>query len=208
MDIPNLKEEKKAELQQFQTRYGFLFIGSLPNLYFWEILHFFRKLLLILTTDFMLSISEEVQSLCGILLLSVFAYLTQCLRPHPSIAWHNLDLHSSLVLLIRLYSGLYFLTAAGHDFEDITGFNVLVLLVVVLVQWSYMGAWVRQVGYEVREMALKRDDQRGWLVVQCLSIATCRKVNGKKVSQISASKQSPSDSQQNDEDVVASEGSV
>lgn len=64
-----LDRKEKDEMKMVKLRYGFLFLGLSEPWYFWETIIIFRKLVVIFVTDFLTTVSQEVQCLIGIVVV-------------------------------------------------------------------------------------------------------------------------------------------
>ena len=64
-----LSKQQKFMMKQIKMRYGLLFLGTKPQFYYWEVIILFRKLTVIFASNFLASVSAEVQCLCIIIVV-------------------------------------------------------------------------------------------------------------------------------------------
>lgn len=121
-------------MKQIKMRYGLLFLGTQPQFYFWEVIILIRKLLVIFASNFLASVSEIIQCLSIILVVIANMMYAIRYRPFQSDLGNYTNLFSQVVQLIRIYCGIYYITAAGDDYSKNMFMNYLILLVIIISQ--------------------------------------------------------------------------
>jgi hypothetical protein len=66
-----LSKSDQHKIKELRTKYGFLFTGYTPDMFFWEIIVIYRKIMLVVLTGLLSPVSSETQVLTGLLILIV-----------------------------------------------------------------------------------------------------------------------------------------
>lgn len=76
--------------------------------------------------------------------------------------------------LIRIYCGIYFITAAGKDYGLNLGVNIVILMVIVISQQSFNFIWAKKIYLEILIIAYQHRNKK------IFEYLTCKMVNKKK----------------------------
>ena len=108
-----LMSENKKRLQNYEIkeRYGFLYRGYRIDVYFWECITMYRKVVIALIAVFLKSLGSIIQSLSTLLFLVVFIIITANMKPFLSRKLNNLELISLISSNITIYCGVFYLTS-------------------------------------------------------------------------------------------------
>lgn len=148
-------------------------MGTKPEFYYWEIVILMRKLSVIFATDFLARVSQEVQCLVGIILVVYNVFFIIKYQPFATQLANNTNLMTQVVHLIRIYCGIYYITAQGHDYENNLFMNIIFFLVVFCTQMSFILIWLSKVRIEILIIIYSKN--RKWF-----DYLTCKLVNRKK----------------------------
>jgi hypothetical protein len=59
MTKKEITQKENEEITELKTKYGFLFAGYGPRTFFWEVIIMYRKILIIMTSVFLSTVSSE-----------------------------------------------------------------------------------------------------------------------------------------------------
>ena len=114
-----------------KLRFGFLYMGYLPEFFFWEFVILARKIAVLSVLSFTTSSSIQVQALTVLIVLLLALLLQLRFQPFLSSELNQLEFKSILTCAVTLICGLYYLAS---------GLNVwlqLFLLVLIIAANSY-----------------------------------------------------------------------
>ncbi|CAG9325853.1 unnamed protein product [Blepharisma stoltei] len=108
--IKIIKYKVKLEETAVKLKYGFLYNGYNSKHYYWEFVILYCKILLISFSVFLSNISISVQALAATILLIFFLLLQNRNEPFVEKPLNKMELHSRVIVLITIFTGLFFLT--------------------------------------------------------------------------------------------------
>jgi hypothetical protein len=119
-----------------RIRFGFLYTGYQAQMYYWEFVILYRKVLIIVFAVFFTNISVPMQALCVMLVLIVAFILQMKKNPYVTPVLNDLELRGILTGTMTIYCGLFFLTS-GMDSDTKIGLFAVILLAnaYFLVYW-------------------------------------------------------------------------
>lgn len=91
-----------------RASYAILYAGLKPKYYFWELVHKFRKLILIAISIFFSISLPSTHGLLAILLILIFARKQSTVSPYKINLLNKLQNREILSSLFTLYGGLFF----------------------------------------------------------------------------------------------------
>jgi len=104
------KKRRRLDDQKIRETYGFLFNGYKRKTYYWEIVISVRKLMIVIFSQLIAPIGNQIQAF--IMLLFTFFFIMLNIRERPFITHqlNFLDNMSLICCLITIYCGLFFLS--------------------------------------------------------------------------------------------------
>jgi hypothetical protein len=105
-----VKYRKHLDDLNAKVRFGFLYTGYQAQMYYWEFVILYRKVLIIVFAVFFTNISIPVQALCVMLVLLVAFILQMKKNPYLTPILNDLELRAVVVGTLTIYCGLFFLT--------------------------------------------------------------------------------------------------
>ena len=121
-----------------KLRFGFLYMGYVPERYYWEFVTLARKIAVLSVLSFTSSSSVQVQALTVLIVLLLALLLQLRFQPFLSSELNQLEFKSILTSAVTLICGLYYLAS---------GLNVwlqLVLLVLIIAANAYfLVSWAK-----------------------------------------------------------------
>lgn len=83
-----------AEITSFKMKYGFLFSGYKSSRFYWEIIVMYRKILIIMTTVFLSTVSPDAQVLVVIFIIVVSMFLHDRFEPYDNVTLNKMENYS------------------------------------------------------------------------------------------------------------------
>ena len=121
------------ELQKrFNIRLGFLKAGFDDDRYYWEIVLLFRKTIIVMMVTFLSPVSAGIQSLTAIAVLVIFYWLQLRFKPYYAESLNKMEEISLVVLLITIYSGLYYQSGKNDPIMQKQIVKWIIFIMVVL----------------------------------------------------------------------------
>ena len=112
-----LKYRQHLKDKDMLTRFGFLFLGYKSHLYYWEFIIIYRKIVIVLISVFLSTVSNAVQGQAAFLVLVVAFYFHSVYMPFEIEKLNKLEQMSILTAATTIYCGLIYLT--GDISEEI-----------------------------------------------------------------------------------------
>jgi len=131
--------------ESIQIKYSFLFKGYRPELYYWEFVILYRKVILVCTAVFLTTVSTLVQALSVLAVLLVCLFLQIVVKPFRTPAFNKLEIKSILVSLVTIYVGLYFEVGDMRNFHSGVEFKVVLFVLILLTNAYFLFTWCRRV---------------------------------------------------------------
>ena len=93
---------------QFKVKLGFLTAGYKDEYFYWEIVLLMRKTVIVFIIVFLSNVSNGIQSLASILVLIFFFTIHWIYQPYYDARLNQMETSSLLVIMLCIYSGLFF----------------------------------------------------------------------------------------------------
>ena len=94
--------------RRFNVRLGFLKAGYNDKYYYWEVVLLMRKTVIVMMVTFLAPVSSGVQSLTAICVLIMFYAAQTKKNPYYDPSLNRMETISLFVLIMTIYSGLYY----------------------------------------------------------------------------------------------------
>ena len=121
-----VRYRKMLDSVDIRVRLGFLYNGYHAQKYYWEFVILYRKVLIIVFSVFLATVSVSVQAL-GAMLIFIVAFVMQMKKtPYLTPVLNALELRAILVGAVTIYCGLFFLTTVGDTTSQLALFMVIV----------------------------------------------------------------------------------
>ena len=118
------------------NRFGFLLKGYKPHLYFWEFVIMYRKIVIVLISVFLSTVSNAVQGLAALLVLFIAFYFHSVYRPFEIEKLNRLEQMSILTAATTIYCGLLYLT------DDMgAGMKLFLFVIILLSNTVFLFTW-------------------------------------------------------------------
>lgn len=131
--------------EPIQIKYSFLFKGYRTEMYYWEFVILYRKVILVCTAVFLTTVSTLVQALSVLAVLLVCLFLQIVVKPFRTPAFNKLEIKSIMVSLITIYVGLYFEVGYMRNFHSGLEFKVVLFVLILLTNAYFLFTWCRRV---------------------------------------------------------------
>eukprot|EP01016_Furgasonia_blochmanni_P054003 TRINITY_DN8835_c0_g1_i3.p1 TRINITY_DN8835_c0_g1~~TRINITY_DN8835_c0_g1_i3.p1 ORF type:complete len:420 (-),score=9.49 TRINITY_DN8835_c0_g1_i3:167-1426(-) len=136
-------------------RFGFLYLGYKPDLYFWEMLITMRKFIMILFIVFLARYSFQLQILSVLIVMQVAFALKISWKPYVDDELNQLERLSLISSLVMSISGLYFvLYADTGNAESYATAYLINAIVVILSIAVFLRAWFKSYKAVLRKIVL------------------------------------------------------
>ena len=116
---------------RFNIRLGFLTAGFSEEHYYWEIVLLMRKTIIVMMVTFLAPVSAGIQSLFALFVLLGFFWLQMKVKPYYAEQLNVMEKISLIVMLLTIYSGLYYLSGKEDPIMQ-SGFIMWVVFLMVL----------------------------------------------------------------------------
>eukprot|EP00347_Sterkiella_histriomuscorum_P007237 403349735 len=104
------KDRKNLEQIEVRERLGFLYRGFRAELYYWEIVIMYRKIVLIFISVFISAYGVVAQALIVFIVLIVFMIINSKKYPFATLPLNDLETLSLITSMITVYCGLFFVS--------------------------------------------------------------------------------------------------
>ena len=122
-----LKYRKYLKEADMLTRFGFLFLGYKSHLYYWEFVIIYRKIVIVMISVFLSTVSNAVQGQVAFLVLITAFYFHSVYMPFETEKLNKLEQMSILTSAITIYCGLLYLTGDMGEGMKIFLFTLILL---------------------------------------------------------------------------------
>jgi len=139
------RSRERLTAESIQIKYSFLYKGYRPELYYWEFVILYRKVILVCTAVFLTTVSTLVQALSVLAVLLVCLFLQIVVKPFRTPAFNKLEIKSILVSLVTIYVGLYFEVGDMRNFHSGLEFKIVLFAIILLTNAYFLFTWFRQV---------------------------------------------------------------
>jgi hypothetical protein len=139
------RSRERLTAESIQIKYSFLYKGYRPELYYWEFVILYRKVILVCTAVFLTTVSTLVQALSVLAVLLVCLFLQIVVKPFRTPAFNKLEIKSILVSLVTIYVGLYFEVGDMRNFHSGLEFKIVLFAIILLTNAYFLFTWCRQV---------------------------------------------------------------
>lgn len=143
-------------LKRFKVRLGFLTAGYDDKYFYWEIVLLSRKSILVIMIVFLSSVSSGVQSLAAIFFLTCFFLLQWRLQPYYDPALNQMETMSLFVIIVTIYSGLYYQAGEGDSFMESQIITWLIFAAVLIPSIVFAVNFSRKMWVEILKVAANK----------------------------------------------------
>jgi hypothetical protein len=102
------KEERLLETDGVKVQFGFLYLGYRREVYFWEIVIMYRKLIALVVAVLLKPLGTIVQGTLLVVFLGVNAQVNSMMRPYATRQLNDTEDLSLLAQVATIYCGLFF----------------------------------------------------------------------------------------------------
>jgi hypothetical protein len=102
------KEERDLDTDETKIQFGFLYLGYKRDVYFWEIIIMYRKIIALMIAVLLSSTGVIVQASLLIAFLGVNSQVNSTMRPFITRQLNDTEDLSILAQLLTIYCGLFF----------------------------------------------------------------------------------------------------
>jgi hypothetical protein len=124
--------------EQNRMRYGIVFLGYKPRLWFWELCQFYRKVLLKGALICVAGYSGLVQATSILIILILVLLLQLAFKPYEHESINNLEFHSILSGTMTITLGLYFINNNSPEFNIALAWCILLLNSFFVICWGML----------------------------------------------------------------------
>lgn len=129
------RRRQSLEGESVKLRYGFLYRGYKPKVFFWEFAVLYRKILVIMCSVF-LADNIPVQALVVTMILLGCMYFQNKTKPFVHDNLNSLEIRGILVAFVSIYFGMFFITKRiGWEAK------ILMVVLIVLVNFLFLLSW-------------------------------------------------------------------
>lgn len=130
-------------------RLGFLTAGYDDKYFYWEIVLLSRKSILVIMIVFLSSVSSGVQSLAAVFFLTAFFMLQWKLEPYYDPALNHMEALSLFVIILTIYSGLYYQAGEGDELMESQPVTWLIFCAVLIPSIVFAVNFIRKMWVEI-----------------------------------------------------------
>lgn len=124
--------------EQNRMRYGLVYVGYKPRLWFWELCQFYRKVLLKGALICVAGYSGLVQATSILIILILVLLLQLAFKPYEHESINNLEFHSILTATLTVTLGLYFLNNNSPELNIALAWCILLLNSLFVICWGIL----------------------------------------------------------------------
>ena len=133
-----IKSRKKLQKTDFKLIFSPLFNGYRSNIFYWEFIVIYRKLILISILLFIKSNALQIKGLTLTIILGLSIYLQYIFKPYNSKEFNSLENYFLLAIYITSYLGLYFLQSnLSFNTELLISLCIITLNTGLLLVWVF-----------------------------------------------------------------------
>ena len=133
---------------------GFLFNGYKINRFYWEIVILYRKILIVMLTVFLSTVSPETQVLCCMVVI-IGSLITQFkLRPYYTDTLNKMELYSLMVCIITMYAGMFYITGRNYTYMNSDGIKWFFLACICMPNLVFFCFWIYNMAIELLKFLL------------------------------------------------------
>ncbi|CDW73142.1 UNKNOWN [Stylonychia lemnae] len=170
----NLSKADKWTIKRIKTRLGFLFNGYKIKTFYWEIVILYRKILIVMITVFLSSISPETQVLVGLIVILISILLQVKFRPYYTSTLNTMESYSLLVSAVTLYSGMFYITGKYYKYMENDGVKWFFLICIALPNAIFLGYWTYNMGIEFLKLILQQNRPKLFRLLTCARVDITR----------------------------------
>lgn len=111
-----ITKSESLEIIELKTKYGFLFSGYDAKSYFWEVMIMYRKILIIMASVFLSTVSPESQVLVVIFIIVMNMFLQIRFAPFYTSTLNKMENYSLQVAAVTIYTGMYYVTGTHYTY--------------------------------------------------------------------------------------------
>ena len=157
-----MRVRNKLDLIETKEKYGFLYRGYRKELYYWEIIIMYRKIVMIFISVFISMYGVISQALIVFILLIAFLILNTKKKPFSTVALNDLETISLLASMITVYCGIFFISDAPSDWlkavPEMAGRTVslgettkfIFFLLIVISNTIFLAYWTYKMYQEIK----------------------------------------------------------
>lgn len=134
-----IKVSEQHQVTQFQNMWGFYTMGYTQECYYWEYMVFLRKTLIILISQTLAALNNEVQILMAIIIFISNLIAVMIMKPIESQTSTNINIFSQLLNLMFLYLGMFYATGNEEWYmkNDVSNILFVILIFFPIIYFYY-----------------------------------------------------------------------
>lgn len=125
-----------------KKKYGFLYSGYKPSLFFYELIIQFRKILIIMSSVLLSVISTEAQVLVVLMIIIINVVMHIYLEPYFTRELNRMEVFSLQVASITIYCGMFYVTGSHYTYMENNILKWVFLVCLVVPNVVYGGYWI------------------------------------------------------------------
>jgi hypothetical protein len=138
-----MMKRDRFKVESYQLKYGFLFGGFKEEVFYWELVVMTRKICVIFATEFLTSVSSEVQVLVSILIIIASIMSIIKIKPFLSNETNGSNIYSQQVQMLMMYIGLFYMTGHGREYmADTSKLHWILIPLVVVPSAAFFARWL------------------------------------------------------------------
>ncbi|CDW73676.1 UNKNOWN [Stylonychia lemnae] len=152
MYLNKLKELTKADynsIVKVKIMYGFLFNGFRIEMFYWEIIIIYRKILIVLCVVFFSIVSTETQILTVLFIIVISMLLQINFYPYYTKVLNRMELFSLQVNAITMYGGMFYVTGSHYNYMDSESLKYFFLLLILIPNLLFLIYWMYHMRIEL-----------------------------------------------------------
>ena len=143
----DLNKVKQLQVEKFITRFGFLFNGYKKQYLYWDLIVMMRKVLVIFATEYLKTISNEIQVLISVILVVTNILIIINLKPFIDSQQGRQNINSGHIQMGIMYVGMFYMTNGQYRYiEDADSiFHWLFLPLVFFPSVLFLLLWLKTI---------------------------------------------------------------
>ena len=138
-----MMKRDRFKVESYQLKYGFLFGGFKEEVFYWELVVMTRKTCVIFATEFLTSVSSEVQVLVSILIIIASIMSIIKIKPFLNNETNGSNIYSQQVQMLMMYIGLFYMTGHGREYmADTSKLHWILIPLVVVPSAAFFARWL------------------------------------------------------------------
>jgi len=129
----------------------------------------FRKFLIVLTTVIFSVVSPEAQVLASLLVVVLAIVLHVKMQPYYTSTLNRMEHFSLLVVIVTMYSGMYYITGVHYTYMENNFLKWFFLLALAIPNVIFFVYWLYHMRIQILRMALRKSEKL-FKMITCGSI--------------------------------------